>query len=65
MTEHQAIPSPCIRRCTLNDQDVCIGCGRTLNDIKQWSNATRDQQIGIIQKSNQRLMELNQGFKKR
>ena len=31
------VPSPCIRHCTLNDEDVCVGCGRTLADITGWT----------------------------
>ena len=25
--------SPCVGLCTLDDDDVCIGCGRTLDEI--------------------------------
>ena len=27
------VASPCNRICTLNDDGVCLGCGRTLDDI--------------------------------
>lgn len=30
------VPSPCIRQCCLDDADVCVGCGRTLDEIKAW-----------------------------
>lgn len=34
-----AIASPCIRNCCLDDQDLCIGCLRTLEEILQWGAA--------------------------
>lgn len=33
----QTIPSPCVKQCTLNEQNVCIGCWRNLEEIKQWA----------------------------
>lgn len=30
--------SPCIRNCCLNTDDVCLGCFRTINEIKKWAN---------------------------
>ncbi len=32
--------SPCVRHCCLDDKDICIGCGRTLDEICRWSSAT-------------------------
>ena len=34
--QDQAIVSPCIRLCTLNEHDVCLGCGRTMQEICDW-----------------------------
>lgn len=31
------LASPCVRMCTLDDAAVCIGCGRTLDEITGWS----------------------------
>ena len=41
------VASPCVRACTLDDQDVCVGCGRTLAEIKAWggANAVARRQI--------------------
>lgn len=39
------VPSPCTRVCTLDDAGVCLGCKRTVEEIKIWrslsSNAKR------------------------
>jgi predicted Fe-S protein YdhL (DUF1289 family) len=29
--------SPCIQVCELDDSDVCIGCGRTREEIARWT----------------------------
>ena len=34
--------SPCIKICTLVER-VCIGCGRTAQEIAEWSRATDDR----------------------
>jgi uncharacterized protein len=33
------LPSPCIRNCCLDEQDICLGCGRSLDEIRDWGNA--------------------------
>lgn len=42
--------SPCIRQCCLNEQDICVGCYRTLNEIVSWSASSDQQKIIIKQK---------------
>lgn len=34
------IDSPCIRNCCLDDDDICLGCGRSLSEITRWSTTT-------------------------
>ncbi|WP_229837607.1 DUF1289 domain-containing protein [Cellvibrio zantedeschiae] len=34
------IDSPCVRNCCLNDDDICLGCGRSLQEITRWSTST-------------------------
>jgi predicted Fe-S protein YdhL (DUF1289 family) len=30
------LTSPCIRHCVLDDDDQCVGCFRTLDEILRW-----------------------------
>jgi predicted Fe-S protein YdhL (DUF1289 family) len=48
--------SPCNRICCLNHCDVCLGCGRTLQEIKDWHTADRKQKLQILQQAQQRLI---------
>ncbi len=42
------IESPCIRNCCLDKKDVCMGCFRTLEEIKQWSASNDNKKQGIL-----------------
>lgn len=35
--DDQPVPSPCVRHCTLDDADICLGCFRSLDEIRDWS----------------------------
>ena len=41
-------PSPCIDVCKLNEQNVCIGCKRTIDEIARWSSMTADEQRRVL-----------------
>jgi uncharacterized protein len=32
------VASPCVSVCCLDEDDICIGCGRTLDEIRRWSD---------------------------
>ncbi len=55
---HTGTPSPCVRLCTLNDGDVCVGCGRTLDDIKGWMAMPDADKQTCVQRAHQRLTDL-------
>ena len=41
--------SPCIRHCTLDPETgICVGCGRTLQEIGNWSRYTDDERQAIV-----------------
>lgn len=52
MTE--AAKSPCVRTCCLDDQDICLGCGRTLDEIRRWSEMTESEKQDTLKLSEQR-----------
>ncbi|WP_320826025.1 DUF1289 domain-containing protein [Reinekea sp.] len=53
----ERLPSPCIRRCTLDDADVCIGCGRSLDDIKKWTLVSPVEQQRILDRAQHWLIK--------
>lgn len=42
------VPSPCTRVCTLDDARVCIGCKRTVDEIKAWRGLTPDAKRALL-----------------
>ncbi len=51
----QEIASPCVRLCTLNERDVCVGCGRTLDDIKRWTHMTSTEKAACVAQARETL----------
>lgn len=51
------VPSPCVRNCCLDQDDVCLGCFRTLQEITAWSSSDPDAQRKIIANAEQRRRE--------
>ncbi len=48
------LSSPCVAQCKLNNEDVCVGCHRTLDEIVNWQAYTEQQRATVIE----RLSEL-------
>ena len=53
--------SPCIKVCkikegidyiSLGSQLICVGCGRTLEQIRDWTTYTDEQRDSIMEKLN-------------
>jgi len=42
--------SPCVQLCTLDDDAVCVGCGRTLDEIARWSRMSPAEQVAIVER---------------
>lgn len=48
----------CIKKCKLelvNNENICSGCGRTSEEIKNWMNMSDNDKINIKEKSKKRL----------
>lgn len=51
------VPSPCVRNCCLDEQEVCLGCGRTLDEIRDWSEAGDAERLAILERAVERRLE--------
>jgi predicted Fe-S protein YdhL (DUF1289 family) len=49
------LASPCVRNCCLDDDNVCMGCGRLLEEIVQWGTASDADRNAILARSRERL----------
>ena len=41
--------SPCVSICKVED-NLCIGCGRTLDEIASWTTMTREQRQEVLER---------------
>ena len=51
------VVSPCIKICTLQN-DFCIGCGRTTQEIAEWSKASDKKKRDILERLPNRLRRM-------
>ena len=42
-----SVPSPCRDICQLDGGGVCIGCGRTIDEISEWTRADNARRLEI------------------
>jgi len=49
-----AAQSPCIRNCCLDDDDTCLGCFRSLQEIKEWTIVDDHRRRVILGNARQR-----------
>ena len=44
----RAVMSPCIQVCVLNDDQLCIGCRRRIDEIVGWPRMNRAQKLAVL-----------------
>jgi predicted Fe-S protein YdhL (DUF1289 family) len=50
MTRRDRVSSPCVSICALDENDVCIGCQRTGDEITQWSRLSDEERRAVLEK---------------
>ena len=52
-----AVSSPCIKICMLDTRGICVGCGRDLDEIANWSRMTPEQQREVCRLAQERKQQ--------
>lgn len=55
----ETIPSPCIAVCALDEDDICIGCYRSGDEITDWFMADDAEKRMILSRCEARRREAN------
>ncbi len=50
------VKSPCVAVCALDEDDICLGCYRTADEITDWFMASDDDKRAIVQRSEERRL---------
>ncbi|MDX1959472.1 MAG: DUF1289 domain-containing protein [Leptospiraceae bacterium] len=48
--ETKLINSPCTKRCQLDENETCIGCFRTVEEIANWLSYTNREKERILER---------------
>ncbi|QFU02363.1 hypothetical protein FIU83_12015 [Halomonas sp. THAF5a] len=54
----KGIESPCVSICQLK-RGLCVGCGRTMEEITRWPSMKRPERMKTHQRAAQRLKKLD------
>lgn len=47
--------SPCISVCVLDDDDICMGCYRSAEEITDWFMASDEQKCEVLRRARERM----------
>jgi len=48
MSAELPVKSPCVLVCSLDDNDICIGCQRSGAEITEWGRASNERRRDIL-----------------
>ncbi|MGZ8153777.1 MAG: DUF1289 domain-containing protein [Burkholderiales bacterium] len=55
--EAERVPTPCVRICCLDPDDVCVGCYRSLSEICAWAEANDSERLAILARCERRRQQ--------
>lgn len=59
------VPSPCVRNCCLDQDDICLGCHRSLAEITGWYAASLEEKQRILARCRERREQRRSGADRR
>jgi predicted Fe-S protein YdhL (DUF1289 family) len=57
ITPSDSPASPCVRNCCLDEANVCLGCGRSLDEIVAWTRSSDVEKRAVLDRSRARVAE--------
>ncbi len=51
----EVVKSPCISVCALDEEDICMGCFRSMREITDWSSYNEEQKRAVVVEANARM----------
>lgn len=56
-TVERPVASPCVHVCALDEEDICIGCQRNVDEITRWSRMQNDERRQVLQLCHERARD--------
>ena len=44
------VRSPCVSMCALDENDICVGCHRSGEEITRWSRMSNEERRDVLRK---------------
>jgi predicted Fe-S protein YdhL (DUF1289 family) len=54
METERRVPSPCVSICALDNDDICLGCQRTVAEITGWNAMDNEQRRAVLRLCHER-----------
>jgi predicted Fe-S protein YdhL (DUF1289 family) len=54
MEQSRLVASPCVHVCALDDEDICIGCQRSVAEISRWTQMDNTERRAVLQRCHER-----------
>jgi predicted Fe-S protein YdhL (DUF1289 family) len=54
VAKEKPVASPCVSVCALDQEEICMGCYRSLAEIGDWSEMSNEAKREVIVLANQR-----------
>ncbi len=54
------IKSPCVRNCCLDNDDICLGCNRSMEEICDWTKLSDAGKEDVLRLAKERAMAREQ-----
>jgi len=48
------VGSPCVSLCALDEDDVCVGCQRSADEIRRWGLMDNDERRQVLRQCTER-----------
>ncbi|OLU12366.1 DUF1289 domain-containing protein [Pseudomonas sp. PA1(2017)] len=56
-TLERPVASPCVHVCALDEEDICIGCQRNVDEITRWSRMENAERREVLQLCHERARD--------
>ncbi|WP_448132214.1 DUF1289 domain-containing protein [Stutzerimonas chloritidismutans] len=54
-TQEKPVASPCVSLCALDEDDLCVGCQRSADEIRRWGLMSNKERREVLQRCSERL----------
>ncbi|MCQ4313166.1 DUF1289 domain-containing protein [Stutzerimonas sp. VN223-3] len=52
--QEKPVASPCVSICALDEDDICTGCQRSVDEILRWSRMDNAERRDVLQRCHER-----------